>query len=142
MPRGGKLTLETANAKLDEEYVRSRAGMIPDAYIVLSITDTGIRMTKKVKEQIFYLFFITKEVGKRTELELLMSYGIAKQSGGDIHVYSKPNKGMTFKIYLPRVFEPQEEMQFCSVFSLNCCFSCPVELYNISHGNKRNGASI
>jgi len=75
MLRGGKLTLETANAELDKEYVSSLAGMIPDAYIVFSITDTGIRMTKKVKEQIFYLFFITKEVGKRTELELLMSHG-------------------------------------------------------------------
>jgi two-component system cell cycle sensor histidine kinase/response regulator CckA len=111
MPKGGKLLLETANAELDEEYTRSHVGMMPGAYVLLSITDTGVGMTEEVREQIFDPFFTTKGKGKGTGLGLSTVYGIVKQSGGDIYVYSEPGKGTTFKIYLPRVFEPPEKIR-------------------------------
>jgi signal transduction histidine kinase/CheY-like chemotaxis protein len=106
MPNGGKLTLETANVSFAEASVGRYPELKPGDYVMLAITDTGTGMSEAVKTRVFDPFFSTKGIGQGTGLGLSTCYGIIKQSGGHISVYSEPGRGTTFKIYLPQAEPP------------------------------------
>ncbi|MFP5456545.1 MAG: CHASE3 domain-containing protein, partial [Alphaproteobacteria bacterium] len=109
MPEGGKVTIETANAYLDDEYARIHPEVRPGQYVMVGVTDTGSGMSPEVLQRAFDPFFTTKPVGKGTGLGLSQIFGFMKQTGGHAAIYSEPGQGTTVRLYLPRSQDPLQD---------------------------------
>jgi signal transduction histidine kinase len=111
MPTGGKVTITTSNAFLDEEYCREHEELVPGQYVQVAVADTGTGMSKEVLERVFEPFFTTKEAGQGTGLGLAQVYGFVKQSGGHVEIESEPGKGTAVRLFLPRLAGKTAEEQ-------------------------------